>query len=66
MKSLPMKIRRMQFFGLWLLPALAGAQQTVAPTTDEPVSAVRGENAGVYNVVQSWELGYRFATGGRG
>jgi hypothetical protein len=42
----------------WMLPA----QQPIAPTTGEPVGPVRGENTGDYNVVQSWELGYRFAT----
>jgi hypothetical protein len=49
---------------LFLIPVLACAQQTVAPTTDESTASVRGENAGEYNVVQSWELGYRFATVG--
>jgi hypothetical protein len=39
-----------------LLPALAWGQDTVAP--------VRGENAGNYNIVQSWEFGYRFASVG--
>ena len=43
---------------LLLLPALR-AQETVAPTVDEQVGPARGENTGDYNVVQSWELGYR-------
>jgi hypothetical protein len=47
---------------LLLLPAFSWAQQTVAPATDEAVSMVRGENKGNYNIVQSWELGYRYAT----
>jgi hypothetical protein len=40
------------------------AQQTIAPSVNEPVGPVRGENSGNYNVVQSWELGYRFSTVG--
>ena len=44
------------------------AQVPVAPTTGEPVGVVNGETRGSYNVVQSWELGYRFAevAGNRG
>ncbi len=49
-----MKIRLLQF--LLLIPALARAQDTVG--------LVNGENAGAYNVVQSWELGYRYASVG--
>ncbi len=45
-------------------PGYAWAQDTVAPTTGESTLPVRGENTGNYNVVQSWELGYRFATVG--
>src|SRR5271156_4378881 len=40
------------------------AQQPVAPTTDEQVGATRGDNLENYNVVQSFELGYRYATTG--
>jgi hypothetical protein len=43
-------------------PSFAWAQDTVAPTTGESTAPVRGENVGTYNVVQSWELGYRFAS----
>ena len=43
-----------------LLPLLC-AQETVAPTVNEQVGPVRGENKGDYNIVQSWELGYRYA-----
>jgi len=43
---------------------LAWAQDTVAPTTGESTIPARGENAGDYNVVQSWEFGYRFASVG--
>jgi hypothetical protein len=39
-------------------------QETVAPTTGESTGAARGENTGDYNVVQSWEVGYRYATVG--
>ena len=48
-------------FALLALPSVLWAQQTVAPTTGETTSSVRGDNAGDYNIVQSWELGYRFA-----
>ena len=52
-------------FALLLLPALVWGQETVAPTTGESTLLPRsGENAGNYNVVQSWELGYRFASVG--
>jgi len=36
-------------------------QETVAPTANEPVGPARGEDTGDYNVVQSWEFGYRYA-----
>ena len=42
-----------------LLPL--SAQDTVAPTTGEQVGPPRGENSGDYNIVQSWELGYRYS-----
>ncbi len=45
---------------LLLLPSLR-AQETVAPTTGEQVGPPRGENEGDYNIVQSWELGYRYS-----
>jgi hypothetical protein len=45
-----------------LCAAAAWAQDVVAPTTGETVAPARGQNTGEYNVVQSWELGYRFAT----
>jgi hypothetical protein len=51
-------------FAFFLLPALALAQQTVAPTTSESTAAASGQNHGDYNMVQSWELGYRYATVG--
>src|SRR5580765_8122389 len=37
------------------------AQQVVAPTP-EPVGSPRGTNTGDYNVMNSFELGYRFKT----
>ena len=47
-----------------LMLGAASAQQTVAPTT-EPVGPVRGDNTAEYNVVNSFELGYRWnAIGG--
>ena len=49
---------------LFLIPCIALAQDTVAPTTGEPVGPARGADSGVYNIVQSWEFGYRFATVG--
>jgi hypothetical protein len=39
------------------------AQPTVAPT-QEPVGALRGENVSNYNIVNSFETGYRFRTFG--
>ena len=55
--------RRLKFAFL-LIPGFVWAQDTVAPTTGESTQPARGENAGTYNVVQSWELGYRFASVG--
>jgi hypothetical protein len=43
------------------MAGFAAGQETVAPTVGEPVGSVRGENKGDYNVVQSWEFGYRYA-----
>src|SRR5580658_6578738 len=40
------------------------AQPTVAPTTNEQVGDPRGDNTGDYNIMQSFELGYRWATVG--
>src|SRR5262245_22551510 len=42
-----------------LAAALLEAQPTVAPST-EPVGKPRGEDAGHYNIVNSFETGYRF------
>ncbi len=49
-----------KLFPILLFVSSLGAQQPVAPTT-EKIGPVRGEEAGNYNVVQSWETGYRFA-----
>lgn len=38
------------------------AQQTAAPTTQEPVGPPRGDNVAEYNLVNSIELGDRFAS----
>ncbi|MCU1235225.1 MAG: hypothetical protein JWP63_3192 [Candidatus Solibacter sp.] len=46
----------------WMVLAACGAlsaQQVVAPT-GEQVGSVRGENAGNYNITNSFELGYRW------
>jgi len=50
-----------------LFCSLSLAQQSLAPTPD-PVGPAKGETPGNYNVIQSWELGYRFAevAGNRG
>ena len=45
----------------FLMACTLPAQQTVAPTA-LPVGPARGEDAGNYNVVDSIETGYRFAT----
>jgi hypothetical protein len=42
-----------------LMLCAASAQQTVAPAT-EPVGPVRGDNTAEYNVVNSFEFGYRW------
>jgi hypothetical protein len=44
-----------------LTEAMALAQPPVAPT-DEPTEPSGGDNASNYNILQSWELGYRFAS----
>jgi hypothetical protein len=49
------------YFAVLFMPAFLMAQDTVAPTVDEKVGPARGENKGDYNIVQSWEFGYRFA-----
>lgn len=51
-------------FAIFFLSGILAAQQTVAPAVDEKVGPPRGENKGDYNIVQSWELGYRFAAVG--
>ena len=58
-----MKIRIRFLFCAAILTQSAVAQQTVAPTP-EPVGSTRGENWSDYNVVDSFELGYRFHTVG--
>ncbi|MBI5283214.1 MAG: hypothetical protein HY858_16135 [Candidatus Solibacter usitatus] len=48
---------------LFLLCTVVRAQPPVAPT-DAKVGESRGQNAGGYNILQSWETGYRFRTAG--
>lgn len=43
----------------WFMLGAASAQQTVAPTP-EVVGPVRGDNTAEYNIVNSFELGYRW------
>ncbi|MCU1259506.1 MAG: hypothetical protein JWO80_2391, partial [Bryobacterales bacterium] len=50
-----------RFSTLALLTLRLAAQQPVAPTPETVGNPVRGEDHGGYNVVQSWELGYRFS-----
>lgn len=50
-------------YALFMLPAALAAQQVAAPTP-EAVGPARGQNVGEYNVVNSFEFGYRFATVG--
>lgn len=58
-----MKILTRWFFPV-LWPGLIAAQETVAPTP-ETTGPARGREVGSYNVVQSFEAGYRFhALGG--
>ena len=49
---------------LLLIASICYAQPAVAPTTGEQVGDARGENHGEYNIMNSMELGYRFATTG--
>lgn len=37
------------------------AQPVIAPTTNEQVGPVRGENSGNYNITNSFEIGYRWS-----
>jgi hypothetical protein len=45
------------------LTSFALAQPPVAPS-NEQTGSLRGDNSGNYNIIQSFELGYRFATVG--
>ena len=47
---------------LSLLLSLPAAAQQVAAPTPETVGSARGQNVSNYNVVNSWETGYRFAS----
>lgn len=48
-------------FSIGILSQFAAAQPVVAPT-NEPVGPPRGENAGDYNITNSFETGYRWHT----
>jgi hypothetical protein len=52
--------RLLALLGFILLSHSALAQQVVAPTPDQ-AGSTRGENTGDYNVMESFETGYRFA-----
>ena len=56
-----MSVRRTLLGLVLCLSGLCFAQPTVAPTP-EPVGPARGENVSDYNVVDSFETGYRFRT----
>jgi hypothetical protein len=45
---------------LFFFACLAAAAQPVVAPTDAPVGSTRGQNIGEYNILQSFELGYRF------
>jgi hypothetical protein len=47
-----------------LISAVALAQPPIAPTTGDSVGDPRGDNRGEYNIMNSFELGYRYATTG--
>ena len=50
-------------YAFLILSVVAVAQPTVAPT-NESVGTVRGENRGSYNILNSFETGYRFRSVG--
>jgi hypothetical protein len=58
-----MKTRLLTLLATLILTKAGLAQQTVAPTA-EPVGSVRGDNWSDYNIVNSFETGYRFRTFG--
>src|SRR5882672_6029617 len=46
----------------FLLAQILLAQDTIAPTVDEKVGPLQGADKGDFNIVQSWEFGYRFVS----
>jgi hypothetical protein len=58
-----MTLRSITLSAVFVLSCACFAQQTVAPT-DEPVGPARGDNVSDYNIVDSFETGYRFRTFG--
>ena len=65
MRIMPKKLgqRTLQLLACILVSHAALAQQVVAPTPDQAGSP-RGDNTGDYNVMESYETGYRFAVVG--
>src|SRR5271154_3660020 len=63
-RSNPRPLASLSIAVIYLLtPVLSlRAQPPVAPTANEQVGDPRGDNSGDYNIVQSFELGYRWAT----
>src|SRR5690348_6082915 len=56
---LPMRTRPMRFLYALFTAGLLSAQPPVAPT-NEPTEPAAGDNTGGYNILQSFELGYRW------
>src|ERR1041384_3214345 len=54
---------RTRFYLALVVAGVAQAQQVAAPTPAQ-VGSARGDNAGDYNVTQSFELGYRWTSVG--
>ncbi len=51
-------------FTFLILAVATGAAQPTAAPTNEPVGSPRGENSGGYNILNSFETGYRFRSVG--
>jgi hypothetical protein len=51
---------RTQFLWIFAMAGMLGAQQVVAPTSEQP-GPDAGQDVGNYNVTNSFETGYRFA-----
>jgi hypothetical protein len=55
---------RIAVWVFFFVPAFTFAQQNAAPADAEQVGPASGETYAKYNVTQSWEVGYRFASVG--